>query len=162
MTEPLPNFGRFLAGRFSFEVDDGLTLVALTESETINEQELDKRFPKGVPSASWLLARLRQLAEGSLDLDENAVEVCEGGVYVIDFLVRKDGSPAGKVQVQAGLDGAGLLGVVAPDQADVVNAFIDALLDQPQSLAPCKVNVRDPSWTEGRVETFGYDGERLL
>jgi hypothetical protein len=175
MSELPEGLGGFDAGRLSFAVDDGLTRVRLEEAREIDEQSLDRKLapPPGAPLASWLLARLTRLCQAAVEPGEGAparlleqredtVEVCEGGVYVVDFVLRQDGRPAGKVQLQAGRAGAALLGVAAMDTDDPVGAFVAALQASPTDVAFCSVQVRDPDWPEGEVVTYGYDGERYL
>lgn len=175
MSELPEGLGGFDAGRLSFAVDDGLTRVRLKETREIDEQSLDLELapPPGAPLASWLLARLTRLCQEALrpgeggpgrvlEQREDTVEVCEGGVYVVDFVVRQDGRPAGKIQLQAGRAGAALLGVTSIDADDPVDAFVAAVQASPTDVALCSVRVRDPDWPEGEVVAFGYDGERYL
>jgi hypothetical protein len=155
--------GSFSAADLDFEVDDGLTLVSMTDGFEIDEQALDDRFAGvGAPIASWILARLLKLSGGSLDLSADQIEVCEGGVFVIDFVVRSAGHPLGKVQLQAGIIGAAMLGVVAQDARDVVDRFVARMLEAPNDVATCRVRVRDPAWPTDHIVEFGFDGARYL
>ena len=170
MNELPEGLGRFSCGDLSFEVDDGYSLVPLASGAEIDEQSLDrrlsesKRVPKDAPLASWILARLARLARGSLAIDEGTVEICAGGLYVIDFVIRRSADPVGKVQLQAGVLGAALLGVVSRevDPAEVVERFIEALLVEPAQVSPCRARARDPAWPEDRVIEYGFDGSSYL
>lgn len=164
MSELPGGLGGFAAGDLSFAADDGLTRVRLEEKHEVDEQALDEKLvpPEGAPVASWLLARLTHLSQGSLELHDETVEICEGGVYVVDFVVRWNGIPAGKIQLQAGRIGVALLGMVSPQAAHVVEAFVGAVQAEPEEVAACAVRARDPAWPEGEVCTYGYDGTRYL
>jgi hypothetical protein len=153
--------GRFSAGDLEFVVDDGYSLVAGAERE-LDEQHLGARLPVNAPLASWLLARLAHLAAGSLALEPDVIEVCEGAVYLIDFVVRKDAAAVGKVQLQAGREGAALLGALSIDPTYVVDRLVEALLANPQDVAACRARARDPAWPEHRVVEYGYDGTRYF
>ncbi len=165
MNELPEGLGRFASGSLVFEVDDGYSLVSLEPDRALelDEQQLDRRLGSiPGPIASWLLARLTALAGGTLALDDETVEVCEGAVYVIDFVVKQDGAPAGKVQLQAGCEGAALLGVVGLDPQLVIDRFVAALVAEPDQVAGCRVRARDPSWPEGEIAEYGFDGARYL
>lgn len=159
--------GSFVSGDLAFEVDDGYSLLQLASAEEVDDQTLDRRLAAGAPPdaplASWLLARLARLAGGTLALEEETVEICEGALYVVDFVLRKDGEPIGKVQLQAGRAGAALLGVVSQiEPAEVIERFTTALLADPHQIAACRVRVRDPSWPEEEVVDYGFDGVAYL
>ena len=162
MSELPTGLGRFDAGELTFEVDDGYTLVPLEDTVEIDEQDLAARL-KIEPLASWMLARLAKLCGGNLALDDT-IEVCEGALYIIDFVVRKHGAPIGKVQLQAGLPGAALLGVVSSEQDPrmLVDLFVTALVKEPKELSAICVRSRDPSWPEDRVIEYGWNGEKFF
>jgi hypothetical protein len=156
--------GRFSAAELEFLVDDGYSLVRLEEGTALDEQSLGARLtpPEGAPLDSWLLARLKRLAGGTLALSEDVVEICDGAVYVIDFVVRSGGKPIGKVQLQAGPEGAALLGVVSADPSLVIERFTAALMTAPEDVAACRVRVRDPRWREDESVEYGHDGTSYL
>ncbi len=167
MAELPEGLGAFDADDLRFVVDDGYSLVALDDAIDVDQQALAEhvsasgRVPARAPIASWILARLAHLAGGSLAIEEEIVEVCEGGLYVIDFVIRQRGAAIGKVQLQAGQGGAALLGMVSRrvSPEEVVARFISALLEAPDEVAACHVRVRDPAWPEDRVAEYGFDGE---
>jgi hypothetical protein len=152
--------GAFASGDLEFAVDDGYTLVP-GATEELDDQAFDRRFSPDRPIASWILARLARIAGGSLALEDETIEICEGAVYVIDFVVRR-GKPIGKIQLQAGREGAALLGVVSIDPELVIDRFAGALLEAPDDVAVCRVRVRDPSWPEDELAEYGFDGSAYL
>jgi hypothetical protein len=158
--------GQFEVEELSFAVDDGYTIVPLEESVELDEQRLDRLLapivPAGAPVASWLLARLARVCAGSLAFEPEVVEICDGGLYVIDFVLRWGGEPVGKIQVQAGASGVALLGVLAIDPDVVIERFVAALATAPQEVAQICVRVRDPAWREDRIAQYGFDGAAFL
>lgn len=177
--------GAFDAGPYHFAVDDGYAVLDLPEPLLeLAVEDLDARLvtsghvPElgGAPLASWLLARLEALTEGrGLGFSPGLVEHVDGGVWVVDFVVTRGDAPVGKVQLQAGMIGAGVLGVVAAqeDPAAVVQALGQVVLQAPEEVRACEVRVADPEWLEApedyapppeedAVCRFGFDGEAYL
>lgn len=164
--------GRFAAGELTFALDDGWGVVELADPVELALEDFDAvlhasgRVPElgGAPLASWVLARLAALAGGRLGLLEEGVELCEGAVFVVDFVVAGPAGPVGKVQVQGGAIGVGLLGVVEGSAEAVAQALRDALLGEPEVLASYAVAVAEPGadGEPGPVFRYGWDGARFL
>jgi hypothetical protein len=173
--------GTFDSGGYCFSLDDGYSVLDLAagapleEADQLAEDDLDRillatgRVPDlgGAPIASWVLARLSHLA-GRAIRPAGGVEICEGAVYVVDFLVRTgDGRLAAKVQLQGGSIGVGLLGigVAGFDPRAIASAFASALIERPGAVAQCEVRVLDPAWgidESGEPNRYGFDGTRYL
>lgn len=165
----MTNLGAFDAGGYHFEVDDGFTLIQLEASTELNIGDVADRLSRRLqtvdaPLASWLFARLAAVADGHLDFETETIEVCEDALWIVDFVVRDDNGPIGKLQIQACHDGTGLLGVLKHDvdSTAVIDAFFERLLEAPADVATHSVSVRDPEWPAGRVARYGYDGARFL
>lgn len=178
------SFGAFSAGDFHFQVDEGFAVLELPEVlhelaiEDLDARLLQHDLPglQGAPLASWLLARLEALTEGrGLGFRPGLVEHIEGGVWVVDFVVHHRERPAGKVQLQGGMIGAGLLGVLAEHESPeaVLSALVARLVDAPGEVAVCEVRIVDPEWETSpedyapapdstSVARFGFDGARYL
>lgn len=179
------SLGAFDAPPYRFEVDDGFGVVELGERLLELEiDDLDARLAAsaelppldGAPIASWILARLAALvAGGDLGLTPGLVEHIDGGVFVLDFVVARAGVLVAKVQLQAGMIGAGLLGVVRSDEAPgaLASALVRALGAAPAAVAAVEVRIVDPEWalepevfspppSSESVGRFGYDGARYL
>lgn len=169
---------------FRFTLDDGFACLDLGEAlceisvEDLQEQLQDTgRLPDlaGAPLASWLLARLQFLSADAPLVPSDAVEDIEDGVWVVDFVVGQGGLPIAKVQLQAGMAGAGLLGVAGnSEQAGLlVQSLIQRLLEAPSAVAECQIRIHDPLWRvdpgayaphpgDDAVVHYGFDGEVYL
>jgi hypothetical protein len=166
--------GSFSANGLTFTADDGYTEVEIDGGAELHEEELDRailataRVPdlNGAPLASWILARIAHLVGARLG--STAVEVCEGGVFVLDFVLSDaTGERIGKVQVQAGWIGAGVLGVVAASVRPelVVRALVSVLAAEPESVGLCEIRVVDSAEENdpgSRTHRYGFDGRRYL
>ncbi len=169
---------------FRFTLDDGYACLDLGEAlcelcvEDLQEQlQSSGRLPDlgGAPVASWLLARLQYLSEDTDLTPSNEVEYIDDGVWVLDFVVGQGGVPVAKVQLQAGMTGAAILGAaIDKAQADFLLAcIVEGLLVEPLAVAECLVEIHDPLWRsdpeaylprpdEGAVARFGFDGDTYL
>lgn len=178
------SFGAFSAGPYLFAGDDGYAEVELGDALVeIAVDDLDARLlaqgglPElgGAPVASWLLARLAALTGGGLGLDPQLVEHIEGGVWVLDFVVTREASPVAKVQLQAGMIGAGVLGVIAEGEPleSLLVGLQGRLLEAPGQVEVAQIQVVDPDWaacpedytpppTVGSRCRFGFDGAAYL
>lgn len=162
-------YGVFAARGFEFAVDDGFTAVELDGAQEIEVEDLDARVAPhlpdlgGAPVASWVFARLGALVGGEdatkrLALDPDTVEHVDDALFVVDFVVRRDGATVAKVQLQGGTIGVALLGLTTDE--GVVRAFEGALAEAPEVVASCRVLTLDPNG--GPVHVFGHDGARYL
>lgn len=153
-----PADGQFSQGDLRFVLDDGFAVVEFGATATDLEiDDLDARIPApelgGAPFASFLLARLAHLT-GPLGLDPDLVEHVEGGVWVLDYVVSSGEAVVAKVQLQGGMQGAGLLGVAAdPDTARAVLEAFCAAVAAGAEVAACRVRIVDPDW---RLDPAGF------
>jgi hypothetical protein len=164
--------GSFRADGLVFVEDDGYAEVELAEPVDLYEEAFDGRLVEtgrvpdlfGSALASWILARIAHLTDRAFAI-EGEIEVCDGGVFVLDFVVQDEGGEArGKVQIQAGTIGAGVLGVLEsslpPER--VVRAILSALTSEPTALRACEIRVVDPAAEEKAPLRYGFDGAALL
>lgn len=170
----------FEAPPYRLVLDDGFAPLELGEAlhqlcvDDLDTQLLASgRLPAldGAPVASWLLARLEGLSAG-LGLSSDRVEEIEDAVWVVDFVLQREGQPVGKLQLQGGMIGAGLLGVLAgaEEPSAVSQAVLQALLAAPDEVCPCEVRVCDPEpegqggddRPEAPVLRFGLTAEGYL
>lgn len=175
--------GSFTSGRFRFEAgrSDWESDAARGFDEDLEDAGFGRRLTRtgrvpdlgGSPIASWLLARLARLTDGSLGLAGR--QDTDGGGYVVGFVVYRaavdwraeaaagqrflfdmaeferfvesDG-PVASFQFQAGMEGAAVIGRRAADcpGEEILEAFADALLAAPAELLPRELVVRDPEW----------------
>lgn len=155
----------------------------------------------GAPLASWLLARLAFLTDDCLCLAGE--EANDGGGYEIDMVVYRSTvarppqqpgivqgflfdigelllpveseQPVAAFQLQADMEGVGVIGERAPDCSadELLGALAAALLAAPEDLIPCELVVRDPEWeldpemyqpwpdADSR-NVYGWDGTEFL
>lgn len=127
----------------------------------------------GVPVASWVLARLCQIAPGYFP--DQSSTVSDGGGYSVDFYVLRGEEPVAWLQLQGGMNGVFLLAEVRETSlADRLPDFVLAmLLDRPSEIAACTVEVIDPGWeiepayyqptpSEESRNRYGWDGTTFL
>ena len=128
---------------------------------------------RGVPAASWVLARFRRIAPEYLPAEWAVVS--DGGGYSFDFYVLRGEDPVAWLQLQGGMNGVFLLGEVIEQSlvktlSDLVLAL---LLDRPTETAACKVEAIDPEWqiepdyyqptpSEESRNLYGWDGTQYL
>lgn len=179
------SLGAFTAGPYHFSGDDGYAEVDLGEAlAEVEVDDFDQRLLSkdnlpnldGAPLASWLLARLEAIVVGGgLAMTPDVVEHVEGGVWVVDFVVTEGERAVAKLQLQAGMIGAGVLGAIDAGVAlePVLQALQDTLLSEPAQVQPIEVRIVDPDWAISPEDfsptptpksqcRFGFDGARYL
>lgn len=134
-----------------FEPDDGFALVRFPEPYEVRVLDLAARLSDIEPASdrlgSWLVARLAALSDHDPHWSTPGVEVEEEGLVILDLLaLEATGKVLAKLQLQAGPEGAGLLGVAARPEAGAlaVDALLEILRAAPTALVDAEIWVERP------------------
>lgn len=123
------------------------------------------------PVASWLVARLFQLTRERLCYE--TVHQCfnDGGGYWLNFIsFTRELKPLAFLNLHANSSRVQLWGTCSDDIAPstVINAFVGALMAQPDDLMICKWTITDSDPPDrdkrrfGDTNIFGWDGSKFL
>jgi len=130
------------------------------------EQQIDLG---DAPFASWLLARLWYLSEGSvrtaLRVDAEGVGLADGGHYVIYALIEDTATRGVATLYIEGMDIFTLMiltGRSAQVQpSEIIDALTHTLQAQPAQVALCRIAIADPE-QQGAIHEYGWDGAKFL
>lgn len=125
------------------------------------------------PVASWVLARLRDLAPESIP--ETQEDFVDGGAYCVEMAAMQGETTIAELQIQGDSFGVVLIGYARSEEeaAKIFEDFTKCLLTAPQNIAVCRWEIYDPEWeddpscytpeptSESRNE-FGWDGTTFL
>jgi hypothetical protein len=130
------------------------------------------RLPElgGAPVASWLLARLARLAGHRFPFSFGQVVGSDGAEYSLRFFCfSKPKTPIGVLACVGSAEGIHLsLGLLkAEDGEAILDAFVEALLQEPCNVARCRLVVQYTEMTDPKVafhlpKVYGWDGRHYL
>ena len=167
---------RHVAGESNETWDNTFYFPHRAEADLAESLTDSGRLPEigpGVPVASCVLARFRQIAPGYFP-DRSSI-VSDGGGYSFDLYVLRGEQPVGWLQLQGGMNGVFLLGEALEKSLTktLSDLVLAALLERPNEIAACTVEVIDPGWeiepdlyhptpTDESRNGYGWDGTKYL
>jgi hypothetical protein len=100
------------------------------------------------PIASWIVARLRNLAPQAVH--ESGEEWNDGGGLCFELVMLENAKPVARVQLQADMEGAVVIGSAADEEIATAapTELVELLLSDPAAVDSCRYEVYDPEWEE--------------
>ena len=170
--------GIFWSEDIGFVCEDRYRDVGVSDGQLINRPDIrdvlqaSHKLPPlaGAPVASWVLARLALLCGRKYPFSHGQVLGSDGADYWLRFYcILRSGKPAGIVVCCGSEDHVALSSKhpKAVEGNQILDAFQNALLAEPNKVIPCRIVVQYTEFTDPEIafhipRAYGYDGEQFL